>query len=188
MLPPADASNRLGVSRSARARVPGYAATLTKSGEPLKSGRLSEWALKACASGLIAGSADGGRPRVAAGGSSAVDYCLAGFASWADATYRGPFGGGSAELTRDHFHLTRPAEGVGVPDKPCERFGAVVDELATEGMATDEMALRGHPYLAGPAAVAQPTRADGAATRGVRQVLAEQFPPHASDGCDVPAR
>jgi hypothetical protein len=117
-----------------------------------------------------------------------VDYCLTGFASWADVTYRGPFGGGSAELARDYLHLTRPTEGVGVLDKPCERFGAVIDELATEGMVTDEMALRGHPYLAGPAATAQPTPADRAATPGVRQVLAEQIPPHASDGCDVPAR
>jgi hypothetical protein len=70
-----------------------------------------------------------------------------------------------------------------------ERFCAlIIDEVATEGMATEEMALCGHPYLAGPAAAAQPTGAGGAATRGVREVLAEHFPPHARDGFDVPAR
>jgi hypothetical protein len=99
------------------------------------------------------------------------------FARWGGVARSGPLGGGSVELTRDHHHLARLAEGIGVPGGSFDRFRAV----------TDEVAVRGHPYLAGPAAAAQPMGADGAAPREVRLVSDEQFPPSLGDGLDVPA-
>jgi hypothetical protein len=80
---------------------------------------------------------------------------------------RGGLGDGSVDVTidlpRDDQHLTGSAAGVGVLCGPFELLRPV----------SDEMAMRGHPYLAGPAAAAQPTGADGAAAGEIRLVLNE---------------
>jgi hypothetical protein len=85
---------------------------------------------------------------------------------------------GSVELARDDQHLPWSAEGIGVSSEPFERFGSV----------TDEVPVRGYPHVARPAAMAQPSRADGATAGGVRLVLDEELAPSVGDRLDMPAR
>ena len=85
---------------------------------------------------------------------------------------------GRAGLAGDHLNPAGATEAAGPRGRPRGRFGSVADEVA----------VRGHPDLTGPASPTQPAGTDRTATLEVRLVFEEQLPPPAGDGLQVGAR